>query len=200
MAILPGSVRSRPTGVVVTTAAANGSGTGSGAKDLTKMTVADLRDECRRRGLRNYSKLKKDELIRLLRGALEICPRRENEKREQRERCIPILIGNRRTPPVKVGITPPAFDLPQSLSNLLFCSLSPNPCDCFAPVDPKGRPSEVGNNNSSAKPQERTLEELRAECRKRGMTGFSHLKKNDLIRRMEGASKGECRVVPAVKV
>lgn len=34
--------------------------------------------------------------------------------------------------------------------------------------------------------REPTLEELRAECRKRGMTGFSNLKKADLLRRMEG--------------
>lgn len=86
MAILPGSVRSRPTGVVVTTAAANGSGTGSGAKDLTKMTVADLRDECRRRGLRNYFKLNKDELIRLLRGALLKFAQGGKTRRESRER------------------------------------------------------------------------------------------------------------------
>lgn len=48
-------------------------------------------------------------------------------------------------------------------------------------------------------PRERTLEELRAECRKRGMTGFSHLKKKELIRRMEGAPKRQCRTAPALK-
>lgn len=52
----------------VVTAAAGGSDTGSGSRDLAKRTVADLREECRRRGLWNYTKLKKDDLIRLLRG------------------------------------------------------------------------------------------------------------------------------------
>lgn len=54
------------------------------------------------------------------------------------------------------------------------------------PADPKGGKSVVESSSSNAKPRERTLEELRAECRTRGMTGFSHLKKNELIRRMEG--------------
>lgn len=31
-------------------------------------TVAELRTECKRRGLRNYSRLKKNELVRLLEG------------------------------------------------------------------------------------------------------------------------------------
>lgn len=32
-------------------------------------TMAELRAECRRKGLKNYSKLKKDELIRFVTGA-----------------------------------------------------------------------------------------------------------------------------------
>lgn len=48
----------------------NSSIDGSNNKDLAKLTVAELREECRRHGLRNVSKLKKDELISLLRGKL----------------------------------------------------------------------------------------------------------------------------------
>lgn len=45
-----------------------GDSSGRNGKDVAKLTVAELREECRRRGLRNVSKLKKDELISLLRG------------------------------------------------------------------------------------------------------------------------------------
>ena len=55
------------TGIV--TATSGSEGTGSGSNTLSKRTVAELREECRRQGLRNYSKLKKAELIRLLTGA-----------------------------------------------------------------------------------------------------------------------------------
>lgn len=55
------------TGIV--TATSGSEGTGSGSNALSKRTVAELREECRRQGLRNYSKLKKAELIRLLTGA-----------------------------------------------------------------------------------------------------------------------------------
>eukprot|EP00752_Nemacystus_decipiens_P010454 g9313.t1 len=109
-------LRALKTGAV--TPAASGSGTDSSRKDLTKRTVAELREECRQRGLRNYSRLKKDELIRLLRGGASV---------------------------VENG----------------------------------------SENRNSGAPRERTLEELRGECRERGMTGFSHLKKQELIRRMQ---------------
>ncbi|CAM9650349.1 unnamed protein product [Hapterophycus canaliculatus] len=105
----------------------NGGGGGSSRNfDLAKMTVAELKEQCRRRGLRNFSRLRKDELIGLLRGGKE-------------------------------------------------------------------SPSGGTKHGGSKKVPEPTLEELRAECRKRGMTGFSNLKKADLLRRMEdyeSADKG----------
>ncbi|CBJ31363.1 expressed unknown protein [Ectocarpus siliculosus] len=117
-------LRALQTGVVMTPSATGGGGGGGSSsstntqsKGPADLTVAELREECRRRGLQNVSKLKKDELIRLL---------KDNKK-------------------------------PSSSS---------------------------GNTPGEAKPREATLEELRAECRKRGMTGYSHLKKQELIRRM----------------
>ncbi|CAM9703737.1 unnamed protein product [Ectocarpus sp. 8 AP-2014] len=115
-------LRALQTGVIMTPSATGGGGgssTNTQSKGPDDLTVAELREECRRRGLQNVSKLKKDELIRLLKGE---CPKRPS--------------------------------------------------------------SSSGTTPGEAKPREATLEELRAECRKRGMTGFSHLKKQELIRRM----------------
>ncbi|CAM9716829.1 unnamed protein product [Ectocarpus fasciculatus] len=114
-------------GVVMTSSATGrgggGSSTNTQSKGPAELTVAELREECRRRGLQNVSKLKRDDLIRLLKGE---CPKRDNKKTS----------------------------------------------------------SSSTTTTGGAKPREATLEELRAECRKRGMTGFSHLKKQELILRM----------------
>lgn len=78
---------------------------------------------------------------------------------------------------------------PHPFQHSLFVCVPPSVPKLGVPADPKGGASVVddsSSSSSSAKPRERTLEELRAECRKRGMTGFSHLKKKELIRRMEG--------------
>lgn len=63
-------------GVVMTSSATGGGGgssTNTQSKGPAELTVAELREECRRQGLQNISKLKKDELIRLLKGE---CPKR----------------------------------------------------------------------------------------------------------------------------
>ncbi|CAM9308012.1 unnamed protein product [Pylaiella littoralis] len=117
-------IRALNTGEGDVTTGNGGSTTGGGStggKNPTKLSVVELREECRRRGLKSYTKLTKAELIGLLKGA--------------------------------------SADIRPTISTC--------------------REREDGP------PREPTLEELRAECRRRGMTGFSHLKKNELVRRME---------------
>lgn len=54
----------RPSGEVTATIKAST----STSRQRKGPTVPELRDECRRRGLRNYGKLRKAELINLLKG------------------------------------------------------------------------------------------------------------------------------------
>lgn len=84
-----------------------------------------------------------------------------------------------------VRSNPPLWhDIPKLLYCLTFFIIlrPPSPAHARVPADT--------TQEMNGKPREPTLEELRAECRRRGMTGFSHLKKNELIRRMAGTLYG----------
>lgn len=59
-------------------------------------------------------------------------------------------------------------------------------CPCLYDIVPADNKGAGRKGTGKVRPPEATLEELRAECKKRGMTGISHLNKKDLIKRMEG--------------
>lgn len=62
-------LRIRLLGVRTVATGNKGAAHGTTLNPSTESTVAELREECKRRGLKNYSKLNKQELIRFLKGS-----------------------------------------------------------------------------------------------------------------------------------
>ncbi|CAM9367900.1 unnamed protein product, partial [Sphacelaria rigidula] len=139
-------------------------------------TVAELRTECKRRGLRNYSRLKKNELVRLLEGMI-VC--RAGSTTGQ-DAVVPPCNQTAEQPTVaklraeckRKGLR----NYSRLRKNELVGLLEGTTVQTFSNY------TKLGEERL----EDLTLEELRDKCRCREMKGYSKLEKEDLIRRIKG--------------
>jgi hypothetical protein len=147
-------------------------------KDLKDMNTKNLKDLCKSRGLKNYSKLKKDELIKLLNNAEYKIKENEQEVKIEQDEQDENYLKSLNCSKLK--------EICKSKGFKKFSKFSKEKLIEFILNDGELKETEITDNDEIKVYDRDTLnnmntEKLKKICKSKGLKKFSKLKKEELI-------------------
>ncbi len=141
-------------------------------------TVAELKEECKKKGITGYSGKTKDELIKLCSRATSGSKKKASSKKKvSSKKYKDKTVAELKEECKKKGIAGYSGKTKDKL--IKMCSKATSGS---GKKESSKKGSSSKNGSSSKKKKDKTVAELKEECKKKGITGYSGKKKDELIK------------------